>query len=159
MPPLSGYRAWLLAETPAAGFAGRLLVQLGATVELLEPPEGGPLRSFPPFVEGESTTFAYLAAGMSARPIPDAPDPTELAEVEILVHDRAALPAAWNEALEAAPLPERGRVVVACTPYGQSGPKRDWQGTEVVEIRNCKMGRRKQLLFWILRRYIFCCKQ
>ena len=130
-PPLRSYHAWLLAETPAAGFAGRLLVQLGANVELLEPPEGGPLRSFPPFVEGESTTFAYLAAGMRARPIPAAPDPTDLAEVEILVHDRAELPGGWNEALAAAPLPERGRVVVACTPYGQSGPKRDWQGTEL----------------------------
>ena len=130
-PPLHGYDAWLLAETPAAAFAGRLLVQLGATVELLEPPAGSALRSLPPFVDGESTTFAYLAAGMGARAIPETPAPADLAALEILVHDRPELPAGWDEAIEAAPLPERGRAVVACTPYGQSGPKRDWQGTEL----------------------------
>ena len=57
----------LLADTPAVGFAGRLLVELGAAVELIEPPEGSALRRFPPLVEGDSATFAYLAAGMAAR--------------------------------------------------------------------------------------------
>ena len=131
MLPLSGERAWLIAETPAAAFAGRLLAELGAAVELLEPPGGGPLRALPPFAGGESAAFGYLAAGMAARTIPDAPAADELAALAILVHDRAALPGGWDEAIDAAPLPARGRAVVACTPYGQHGPKRGWRGTEL----------------------------
>ena len=131
MPPLDGYHAWLLADTPAAGFAGRLLVDLGAMVELLEPAGGSELRTLPPHVDGESTTFAYLAAGMAARALPAAGDLDELGDVQIVVHDRAALPDGWDAALANAPLPERGRAVVSCTPYGRSGPKRDWLGTEL----------------------------
>ena len=54
MLPLDGLRAWLIAETPAAGFAGRLLLELGVSVELLEPPGGSPLRACPPFLGGGS---------------------------------------------------------------------------------------------------------
>ena len=135
MLPLDGFRAWLIADTPAAGFAGRLLLELGASVELLEPPGGSPLRACPPFLgggsSGESALFRYLAEGMSTRELPARPDAGQVANVEIIVHERASLPFGWNPIVEAAPLPERGRVVVACTPYGGSGPKSDWQGTEL----------------------------
>ncbi len=132
MLPLDGFRTWLIAETPAAGFAGRLLRDLGARVELLEPPGGSPLRSCPPFLEGgESAVFRYLAAGMETREIPARPDAGQVAQVEIIVHERPALPFGWNPIVERAPLPERGRAIVALTPYGQSGPKRDWQGSEL----------------------------
>ena len=135
MLPLDGLRAWLIAETPAAGFAGRLLLELGVSVELLEPPGGSPLRACPPFLgggaSGESALFRYLAEGMATRELPARPDAGQVANVEIIVHERASLPFGWNPVVEAAPLPERGRVVVACTPYGGSGPKSDWQGTEL----------------------------
>ena len=133
MLPLDGFRAWVIADTPVAGFAGRLLLQLGASVELLEPPGGSPLRTCPPFLgsSGESAPFRYLTEGMETRDLPARPAPEDLAAVEIIVHERASLPFGWDRLIEAAPLPERGRVVVACTPYGGSGPKRDWQGTEL----------------------------
>ena len=135
MLPLDGFRAWLIAETPVAGFAGRLLLELGASVELLEPPGGSALRTCPPFLgggsSGESALFRYLATGMSTRDLPARPAANDIARVEIIVHERASLPFGWNPVVEAAPLPERGRVVIACTPYGGSGPKRDWQGTEL----------------------------
>ncbi|MYE47655.1 MAG: hypothetical protein F4X25_13105, partial [Chloroflexi bacterium] len=132
MLPLEGFRAWLIAETPAGGFAGRLLRELGARVELLEPPDGSTLRRCPPFLEsGESAVFRYLAAGIETRELPARPDASQVAKVEIIVHERAALPFGWNPIVEAAPLPERGRAVVAVTPYGGSGPKSGWQGAEL----------------------------
>ena len=132
MLPLEGFRAWLIADTPAGGFAGRLLRELGARVELLEPPGGTPLRGCPPFLEGgESAVFRYLADGLETRELPARPDASQVANVEIIVHERPALPFGWNPIVEAAPLPERGRAIVALTPYGQSGPKSDWQGSEL----------------------------
>ena len=134
MGPLEGYRVWELGDSPAVGFAGRLLLQLGAGVELLEGPEGSALRSLPPFVDDaqrESALFAYLGAGKSSRPIPDAGRLATLADISILLHDRRELPAGWDEAIDAASLPASGRVVVACTPYGQSGPRSEWEGSEL----------------------------
>ena len=132
MLPLDGFRAWLIAQTPAAGFAGRLLRELGARVELLEPPGGSALRNCPPFLEsGESAVFRYLTAGIETRELPARPDASQVAKVEIIVHERAALPFGWNPIVEAAPLPERGRVIVALTPYGGSGSKSDWHGNEL----------------------------
>lgn len=132
MRPLDGFRAWLIAETPAGGFAGRLLRELGARVQLLERPGGSALRSYPPVIEsGESAPFRYLAEGMETGPLPDRPAVADLAEVEIIVHERASLPFGWDRIVDAAPLPERGRAVVAVTPYGGSGPKAGWQGTEL----------------------------
>ena len=65
MLPLDGFRAWVIAETPVAGFAGRLLLELGASVELLEPPGGSALRACPPFLgsSGESAPFRYPRRG------------------------------------------------------------------------------------------------
>lgn len=140
MPPLDGFRAWLLAETPAAGFAGRLLVQLGASVDLLEPPGGSPLRTLPPLVAGKSTTFDYLAAGMNSRKLPKIPSTTELANLEILVHERTELPPGWDDALAATPIPKQGRAIIACTPYGQKGPKSDWHGVELTLFQSAGEG-------------------
>ena len=125
MLPLDGFRAWLIADTPAGGFAGRLLRELGARVELLEPPGGTPLRSCPPFLEGgESAVFRYLADGLETRELAARPDASQVANVEIIVHERAALPFGWNPIVEAAPLPERGRAIVALTPYGRAAQAR-----------------------------------
>lgn len=129
--PLHGYRVWELSDTPAVAFAGRLLREMGARVEMIEPPGGCLLRRMPPMSDGGSALFDYLAAGKESRPIPTDEELAELADVHIVIHDRVDLPEAWERALREVALPTRGRVVVACTPYGQEGPKRDWQACEL----------------------------
>lgn len=129
MRTLEGLRVWELSSTPAAAFAGSLLADLGADVDLLEGPGGHALRRLPPFVAGESTLFDYLCHGKRARSLVDGLV-GDLSEVNAVIHD-GALPDDWRAALESLPPPSRGRVVAAVTPYGETGPKRHWQGSEL----------------------------
>jgi len=46
--PLSGFRVLEISRTVAAAYAGRLLAAMGASVVMLEPPGGSPLRNAPP---------------------------------------------------------------------------------------------------------------
>lgn len=126
---LEGLRVWEFSSTPAAAFAGRLLVDLGAEVDLLEGLAGHPLRRLPPLVAGASTLFDYLCHGKRVRSLARATT-AELASVNAVIHD-GALPDDWRRALGSLPQPTRGRVVAAVTPYGETGPKRDWQGSEL----------------------------
>lgn len=138
MAPLDCLRAWALIDSTMAGFAVRMLVELGAQVELLDPPDGSALRRMPPLVDGESMVFSYLVAGTTSREQPaDLPD---LDEVAVVLHDRAELPKGWDEAIESAPLPASGRVVVACTPYGLAGPRNEWEATELTVFQSSGEG-------------------
>ena len=47
--PLSGIRIIEISETSAGAYCGRLLAGLGASVTLIEPPQGSPLRRRGPF--------------------------------------------------------------------------------------------------------------
>ena len=46
--PLAGYRVLERSRGAATAYAGRLMATLGATVILLEPETGSPLRQAPP---------------------------------------------------------------------------------------------------------------
>lgn len=129
--PLTGCRVWEVADTPAGGFVGRVLASLGASVEMLEPSDGSALRTHPPYAEGRSALFDYLGADKTTRPLPDVLDPNEVSNVNIVVHDRRNLPEGWDAILDSAPQPERGRVVVSVLPYGRTGPKAEWEATEL----------------------------
>ena len=48
----AGCRVLEHSRTVAAAYAGRLLAAMGATVVMLEPPEGSPLRAAPPLLDG-----------------------------------------------------------------------------------------------------------
>src|SRR5579862_8700275 len=64
--PLANCRVVEHSRTAAAAYAGRLLAAMGATVVMLEPPGGSPLRSAPPRLDEraqQSALFAYLSAG------------------------------------------------------------------------------------------------
>lgn len=131
MEPLSHLRVWEDPASPAVGLAGRLMAGMGATVELLEPEGGSPLRRLPPFLDGgESALFAYLAGGTALRAAADAP-PAELEGVNVILAGEDGVPAAWAAALASSPPPEAGRAVLLCTPYGTTGPKRAWRGSEL----------------------------
>jgi crotonobetainyl-CoA:carnitine CoA-transferase CaiB-like acyl-CoA transferase len=129
--PLTGYKVWELAETPAAAYAGRLLAFMGADVEMLEPEGGRSVRRLPPFTGDRSALFDYLAAGKRSRSLPAEITADDLEGVHVILHDSASLPETLERALTEAPLPSDGRAIVACTPYGLAGPKSGWQATEL----------------------------
>ncbi|MCC6531957.1 MAG: CoA transferase [Burkholderiales bacterium] len=66
--PLAGVQVVELGQSPAIGYAGKLLTDMGADVVKVEPPSGdiarhlGPYRADVPDIEG-SGLFAYLNAG------------------------------------------------------------------------------------------------
>ena len=131
MSALNHLRIWEVASTAAVGFAGLVLAQLGARVESLHPPEGHPLRAEPPFIDGRSALELYLTAGKEIRALPRGEALDELAKVNLILVDQPQLDPGWRDTLEALPVPDRGRAVVTCTPYGLKGPKQGWKGSEL----------------------------
>jgi crotonobetainyl-CoA:carnitine CoA-transferase CaiB-like acyl-CoA transferase len=138
--PLAGCRVIEHSRTVAAAYAGRLLAAMGATVVMVEPLEGSPLRTAPPLLDGtaHSALFAFLASGKRSMAC-DLLSPEgqralerELASADILIDDT--------------PMRERGArnldqdviarrfpalVHVSVLPFGASGPKADWDAEEV----------------------------
>jgi len=135
---LAGIRVLDLADQTGA-LAGKLLAGLGADVVLVEPPGGSPLRAIPPFWHGapdpeRSLFFWFYAAGKRGITLErDAPDGAQrlarLAEhADVLIETDA--PGRLDvDALRAA----NPRLVVASiTPFGRSGPYRDWKASDTV---------------------------
>jgi crotonobetainyl-CoA:carnitine CoA-transferase CaiB-like acyl-CoA transferase len=138
--PLAGCRVIEHSRTVAAAYAGRLLAAMGATVVMVEPLEGSPLRTAPPLLDGtaHSALFAFLATGKRSvaydllSPEGQRALERELASADILIDDT--------------PVRERGArnldqdgiarrfpalVHVSVLPFGASGPKADWDAEEV----------------------------
>lgn len=131
MEPLSQLRVWEDPASPAVGLAGRLLAGMGAAVDIVEPAGGSPLRRLPPFLDGgESALFAYLADGTTVRAAADAPV-NELDDVHVVLAGEDGVPGHWAAALGSSATPERGRAVLVCSPYGSTGPKSSWSGSEL----------------------------
>lgn len=139
--PLSGCRVVESSRTVATAYAGRLLATLGATVVMLEPAAGSPLRRAPPLLDGDagdSALFAYLAVGKRSSVCELTSDSGRRAfrdhveGADILLDDT---PVAEREALElhqdiiAARFPSL--VHVSVLPFGATGPKAGWRGEEV----------------------------
>lgn len=139
--PLAGCRVIERSRTVAAAYAGRLLATMGATVVMLEPEGGSPLRLAPPLLDegkGESALFAYLAAGkrslmcdlasVEGQALLD----RELAQADILIED-VPLKARAAEGLTQERIAERfpSLVHVSVRPFGAFGPKADWAGAEI----------------------------
>jgi crotonobetainyl-CoA:carnitine CoA-transferase CaiB-like acyl-CoA transferase len=136
--PLAGCRVVEHARGVAAAYAGRLLAAMGASVVMLEPPAGSPLRAAPPLLEGHSALFASLAAGKrslvcdlceaSGRRVLE----RELAEADLLIDDTPPRERAAR-GLDQETIGKRfpALVHVSVRPFGASGPKADWDGEEV----------------------------
>ena len=127
----------------AGAWAGKLLADMGADVIKVEPPGGGRTRAYPPFARDEPhpdrslvfwhnntskrgitlglereegrDLFRRLAAG-AALIVEDQP-PGQMASLGLDYPDLSAL--------------NPGLVMVSITPYGRSGPKADWQATDL----------------------------
>jgi crotonobetainyl-CoA:carnitine CoA-transferase CaiB-like acyl-CoA transferase len=138
--PLTGCRVVEHSRTVAAAYAGRLLAAMGATVLLVEPPEGSPLRSAPPMLEStaQSALFAFLSASKRSlvcdlrsfegqRVLQD-----QLESADILIDD-TPVRARESRKLDQASVAKRFPTLVHASvlPFGASGPKADWDGEEV----------------------------
>jgi benzylsuccinate CoA-transferase BbsE subunit len=137
--PLRGLRIVDLGGD-LAGTAARELAALGADVVMVEPPEGVPTRRLPPFLGGvsgpeRSLRFAHQNAGkrslvldLDAEPGREGLD--RLARTSAVVVFGGS--AARFDALRLDQLVSRHELILgAVTPYGLSGPRRDWAGGEL----------------------------
>jgi crotonobetainyl-CoA:carnitine CoA-transferase CaiB-like acyl-CoA transferase len=111
-----------------------MLGTMGAEVILIEPAQGSPLRSEPPFLkDGASALFAYFAAGMRSRICDDAAGiGALLSEADLFIDDtplaeRGAL--GLDEAAIARRHPDL--VHVSVLPFGASGAKAGWKAQEI----------------------------
>ena len=137
---LTGIRVLDLTQEPGF-FASKLLGDLGADVVKIEPPAGDPARRRPPFwggVADPERSLLWLAMNTSKRGM--TLDATRPRGREILL----ALAARADVVVETGTLPELGwsalhaanpRLVhVALTPYGESGPRAGWRGSDLTVV-------------------------
>lgn len=109
-----------LSAAVTGGFAGKLLADLGARVVLLEPASGSVLRGH--------GLFDYLSGGkQSVVPANAAEASAWLAAADIVLTDGSS---AWHDAA----VRERGAhtVLLDLSPFGRSGPYKDWQSSDIV---------------------------
>jgi crotonobetainyl-CoA:carnitine CoA-transferase CaiB-like acyl-CoA transferase len=138
--PLAGCRVIERSRTAAAAYAGRLLASMGATVVMVEPPGGSPLRAAPPLLEqtGHSALFAYLA--VSKRSLVCDLDTAagrdtlerELKVSDIFIDDTPVrLRHGQNIDPDSISSRHPALVHVSVLPFGASGPKAGWDGEEI----------------------------
>ncbi len=138
--PLAGFR--VLDFTDELGvYATKVLADLGADVVRLEPPRGDPMRSYPPFAPDGKTSLYYGHFNLGKRALAlDWTAATGLDALAALVRSSNALieSAAPDRLLSAAIGIERLRewrpdlALVSITPFGRTGPYRDYRGGDLV---------------------------
>lgn len=141
---LEGVRVLEVGQGVSAAYAGKLMADLGADVWKVEPPGGDPSRRDGPFRPGADDPdggglFVYLNANKRSVVV-DLDDDEGRSELrrlvgwgEILVHDHPARQAerrglSWDD-LNAV---NSRLVVCAITPFGMTGPYRDYAASELV---------------------------
>jgi len=142
---LSGIRILDLTHEP--GFlAGKVLGDLGADVVKVEPPEGDPARRRPPFWGGTADadrSLLWLALNTSKRGITLAVDRSRGRELLLALAERAdvLLESEAPGSLQARglgweTLHARNRRLVLCslTPFGQTGPRAGWRGSDLTAV-------------------------
>jgi len=138
--PLESLKVIDLTQGWAGPFCTMQLGDMGATVIKVEPPEGDFTRRLgPPFPDGESLPF--LSVNRSKRSVVlDLETPSGVAAVQRLIQDADVLVESYApgeadsmgigyEALKAI---NPGLIYATITPFGQTGPYRDWAGSEIV---------------------------
>ncbi|MDA0270727.1 MAG: CoA transferase [Chloroflexi bacterium] len=141
--PLEGLRVLDLTRNVAGPYATKILADFGADVLKVEPPEGDPSRTFGPFPGDEphperSGLFLHLNTNKRSITL-DVASETGAAEirrlsagVDVVIEDQPAGAAArwgWGWSTLSADHPEL--IMVSITPFGQTGPYRDYRGSEI----------------------------
>jgi len=140
MQPLSGLRIIDMTDERGA-LCGRVLADLGADVILVEPPSGSPFRQAPPLAPDGRTSlaFAFRNAGKRsvALDVSSASGRDELhrlletADAWIESHPPSAL-ATHGLNPEAVQRAHPALVITSITDFGQSGPHRNYRGTDMI---------------------------
>ncbi len=126
--PWSGVRVLELTGLTGA-YAARLWAALGAEVVVVEPPQGHRLRALPPFAPGSDESLWWAFFGQGKRSVVAEPGRDELQRL-----------LAWADVVIGDVDPSVGpltpahdrQVVVAISPFGITGPRRNWKGSELV---------------------------
>ena len=127
------------AEGIAGPLCGKLLAGFGAEVIKVEPPTGDVSRTLGPFPDDDpdpeaSGLFLYLNAGKKSVVV-DADNPSHRGRLRELI-DRADVlidgPQAGRQASDELSRTNPDLVVVSITPFGLSGPYRDFAATNLV---------------------------
>jgi len=129
--PWSGVRVVELTGLTGA-YATRMWAGLGADVVVVEPPGGHVLRHLPPYAPGHdgpdaSLWWAFFAQGK--RSVVAEPGSAEydrlVASADVVIGD--------VDPTRDTPQPAHERqVVVAVSPFGLSGPRKGWKGSDLV---------------------------
>ena len=141
---LAGLRVLDLGPGIAPSFCAKLLADYGAEVVKVEPPDGDPLRRQGPFAGGDahhekSVPFLYVNTGKRGVTL-DVSSPSGhdlllklLDDTDVLVE---GFPPAATEGspvgYESLSRSHPRLVVTSVTPFGQSGPYRDFQATDII---------------------------
>ena len=139
MRVLDDLRVIELSETAAAAFAGRLCADAGAEVVLVEPAGGHPLRREGPFVGDVSAVHLHVNAGKRSVVLDTE---AQAEELRALIDGADVFITDWpTSALEPLGLDAnalRARapalVITQVTPFGDTGPYREYAGTNLVEL-------------------------
>lgn len=143
---LTGLRVIECGDLVAAPYTAKLLAHLGADVAKVEPPEGDSARRRGPFPRGEAHPergglHLYLNQGKRGVVVDWAAAPSRARFVQLVAQADALVVSGPPR-----PIEERGLtyaalqslnprlVVTTITPFGLTGPRRDWAATELTEV-------------------------
>ena len=141
--PLSGFRALDLSG-PMGVYCGKLMADMGADVIKVEPPGGDPMRELGPFIDGQpgpDRSLYWLHFNTNKRSVTlDMNSAEGLAALRTLALASDVLletgPPGYMDSLGlsydqlAAESP--GLVYASITPFGQTGPYRDYKASDLV---------------------------
>ena len=132
-----------LARNVAGPFAGKLFADYGADVLKVEPPDGDPSRAHGPFkddIPNPETSALFLHLNTNKRSVTlnlEQEEGREIfrrlaAEADIIVEDyRPGQMEEWGLGYEELARDHPALVMASITPFGQTGPWRDYQGSEI----------------------------
>ncbi len=148
MGPWSGNRVVDLTGL-AGAYGTRLLAALGAEVIKMEPPGGDPMRTYAPHAPGvdgpeSGLWWAFLSAGKKSVVIDRSSADGEaqlaalLATADVVLDDSPAglqdRPVSGYSAVRVA---NPATSWIAITPFGLTGPRRDWTTSDLVAWASC----------------------
>ncbi|HEX2173514.1 MAG TPA: CoA transferase, partial [Dehalococcoidia bacterium] len=129
---LSGVRVLDLADETAI-FGTKLLADLGADVLRIEPPQGDPIRRLGPFVSSESLSHWWYNAGKRSAVLDLSAAAGQHQLIDLARNaDIIVETGGFGIDLRAIRADRPGLTVVSVSPFGRSGPRRNWQGADLI---------------------------
>ena len=127
--PWAGVRV-VEASGLTGAYATRMWAALGAEVIVAEPPAGHPLRHLAPFAadaERTSLWWAYFGQGKTSVIVePGSPQYQDLlASADVVITD-------VDPSVSPPTLARPDQIIVAISPFGLTGPRRGWKGSELI---------------------------